>query len=216
MFMTDSLRKLRKENPQMIKNWFPNNVHDTDSKEWDVYGIWENERNDWQTNPIRCGKFIRTLLLFVHQFRVQSCCSGERCQRMLDKSQGIWKYETTLPRNSQKWKSLTILHGVLTSFDRKNEISHLLCLFVNPFTFKCNNSIHSMYWSKEKLPWELLWVGSTAHWPPLDLDEWGVSSQEEGRVVDDTTTHWSFDCFWLVDDIEWSLCAWVLPMKNLE
>lgn len=23
MFMTDSLRKLRKENPQMIKNWFP-------------------------------------------------------------------------------------------------------------------------------------------------------------------------------------------------
>lgn len=33
MFMTDSLRKLRKENPQMIKNWFPNSVHDTDSKE---------------------------------------------------------------------------------------------------------------------------------------------------------------------------------------
>lgn len=33
MFMTDSLRKLRKENPQMIKTNNPNNVHDTDSKE---------------------------------------------------------------------------------------------------------------------------------------------------------------------------------------
>lgn len=118
-----------------------------------------------------------------------------------------------IPRNENLLRSfMESWHHLI----EKNEISHLLCLFVNPFTFKCNNSIHSMYWSKEKLPWELLWVGSTAHWPPLDLDEWGVSSQEEGRVVDDTTTHWSFDCFWLVDDIEWSLCAWVLPMKNLE
>lgn len=153
MFMTDSLRKLRKENPQMIKNWFPT--------------------------------MCMILIVKNKMFMV-----FERMREMIGKQ---------------------IRFVVGSSY----EPSFCLCI-----SSACNLAVPvrgaKECWTRAKVSWELLWVGSTAHWPPLDLDEWGVSSQEEGRVVDDTTTHWSFDCFWLVDDIEWSLCAWVLPMKNLE